>query len=211
MRLISLAFLLAFPPGILSAQDSDQPDLVYATRLFDTVLTYAPPPWVTTREEAGNVETFRNQAKTENGTDFFIMEFIPKGESFDDWHQLYAIYAETPLEGSLEGYRNGQIQIYLNACTDTTWQISDPMPGTATLFIIYRPSYTERPEQGEVAIFSMMRAGKTLVKNYYHMRLPAFSVEALTGPEENWPVDRATLGNAISRIAAARLSTAEQE
>ena len=203
-----LIFIASTLPLPLAAQDP-APDIIYTTRLFDTVLTYAPPPWVTTREEVENVETFRNQAKTENGTDFFIMEFIPKGESFDDWHQLYAIYAETPLEGPVEGYRNGQIQTYLNACTDATWQISDPSPGTVTLFIIYCPSYTERPEQGEVAIFSMMRAGKTLVKNYYHMRLPAFSVEDQTGPEENWPIDRAMLGTAISRIAAARLNKAE--
>lgn len=207
MRMILKPWILGamFLPAQLAAQEPQSPDIIYSIRLFDTVLAYAPPPWVTTPEDVANVETFRNQVKTQNGTEAFVLEFIPKGESFEDWSRLYAVFAETPLDGTLEGYRNGQFQTYLNACTDAMWQISTSTPEDVTLFSVFCPSYKNDPATGEVAVFAMLMHEKTLVKNYYHMRVPAYRLEDLQGAPGDIPLPVDEVRRAMIAISRAQL------
>ena len=206
MRLILFALVACLSGSALSAQN---PTSVYTTRLFDTVLTYAPPPWVTSPDQIGSSESFRNQAPTPQGTRSFILEFIPKGESFEAWTRLYAITAETPLNEKLTGYRDGQIQRYVDACVDAKWQIARGTPKDIAFFTVFCPHYKANPDMGEVAVFQMMMYAKTLVKTYYHIRTPAFSVTDLTGPEANWPVTRDELTRGTATVARARLSVAD--
>ncbi|HHB80948.1 MAG TPA: hypothetical protein ENK83_04270 [Aliiroseovarius sp.] len=207
MRFVALWLIFHALTGLPAAAQT--PDNVYITRLFDTNLTYAPPPWVNGPEDIGNVEIYRDQAKTVNGTEIFIQEFIPKGASFDDWSQLYAISAETPLEGSVEGYRNGQFQTYKRACNAPRLDnLSGPNPDEA-LFILYCDRYKDRPEQGEVAACLMTLANKTLVKVYYHMRVPAFAASDLDDRTRALPFSKDAMILAIRRIDSAHLEVVE--
>lgn len=156
-------------PGL--AQD---PKITMLVNLFGKTAVFAPPPWVTGAAPLEQVEMFRDQGKGPNGTDWFIMEYIPKGESFEDWTELYAIHAETPLADTAEAYRNGQLGVYANACSQVFWQGANTTGPDEQVFMIYCPHYLDRPDLGEVAFFHMRKDGEMLVKNYYHKRVPAY-------------------------------------
>ena len=170
-RVLRLILLSSFCASPVLAQETLP---VYLVQIFDTVAKYSPPPWINSPESLGDSETFRNQVETVNGTNAFVLEYIPKGESFEDWSELYAIFGETPLLGDVQGYRDAHIQGYANACSEVHWQGSNTTPPNTELFIVYCPSYIDRPEVGEISTVVMMMKGETLVKNYYHKRVPAF-------------------------------------
>ncbi len=209
MRLFFLGLLATCLTSPIQAQTAaDESKITYLIRLFDTVLTYAPPPWVTSLEHISDAETFRDQGQTSNGTKAFLLEFIPKGESFEAWSQLYGIWAETPLSDPLDAYRNGQIQTYQDACIAPQWRMSAAMADNRSLFTVFCPQYKSDPNMGEVAFFSMILRGQTLVKTYYHIRVPAFSLGDLSKPGVALPISNDQIDKAMWTIEQARLTDA---
>jgi hypothetical protein len=79
VRIILTAFLVC----LATAVAAEQVKTTATIRLFDTVLTFAPPPWTSGPDWIDQVETFENRGQTANDTRIFIQEFIPGGESFD--------------------------------------------------------------------------------------------------------------------------------
>jgi hypothetical protein len=205
MRIILTAFLVC----LATAVAAEQVKTTATIRLFDTVLTFAPPPWTSGPDWIDQVETFENRGQTANDTRIFIQEFIPVGESFDSWSRLYAVSAETPLSGTLDGYRVGQVGIYTDACVDAQSLVSRTTPADRTLFTVFCPRYKANPDQGEVAFFSMMMQGETLVKTYYHIRVPAFTAADLAGTGQGLPLPESELVKAITATGQARLIEAE--
>jgi hypothetical protein len=201
---LALSLSMVFTPA-----QADTPAPRYVTRLFDTVLSYAPPPWISSPADIGNVEVFRDEGSTQNGTRAFIMEFIPKGESFESWSRLYAITAETPLREPLQTYRNGQIARYADACDGMQWQRLDAVPDDAELFVVFCPRYRADPTHGEAAVFNMQMLGRTLVKTYHHIRTAAFSPEEVNAWATHPPGFLADLAPAIAAVGSARLQAAD--
>ncbi len=187
--MLGLALTLALPA------QAQAPKTTLVTRLFETVATYAPPPWVGYLSDMAAAEVFRNQANTRNGTEVFILEFLPKGESFNNWSQLYAVMAETPLVGPLELYRNGVVDGFYAACSDPEMQ-SITSSAQAQLFIVFCPAYISTPGKGEIMVMAMRRYGSTMVKNYYHKRAAAFAMDS----PESWPMSRAQIAEVVARL-----------
>ena len=73
-------------------------DTTFVVRTFSVVTSTAPPPWAGGKNFRNSVEMYRDQIRTQRGTEFFIVEFIPKGESFENWSKLYAIAAEIAID-----------------------------------------------------------------------------------------------------------------
>jgi len=201
-RILRLLLLSSFFVSQVSAGETLP---AYVVQIFDTVAEFAPPPWIKSFESLGDSETFRNQTETANGTNAFIMEFIPKGETFEDWGELYAILGETPLAGDVQSYRDAHIQNFANACNGVQWQGSNTTPPNTELFVVYCPSYKDRPELGEISMVVMMMIGETLVKNYYHKRVPAFE---MTPNGENIPVDMAEMMDVMVGLGKLKLTSA---
>jgi len=150
---------------------------------LDVVSSFAAPPWTTTGDLLTQAEVFQDQGQTANGTQKMIFETIRKGESFDDWGMLYAISAESGLDGDLIDYVGGQIQGFTDACDTARPQAVPRTPVGVMVFVIYCTQYNNRPGVGEVAFFNMQMKNGTLVKNYLHIRVPAFELDPMAGME----------------------------
>ncbi|MEM7279295.1 MAG: hypothetical protein AAF385_14350 [Pseudomonadota bacterium] len=168
---ISLMFLLIAAPTV--AQES--PKITMQT--FSVVTSFALPPWSSEDDLVETSEISRQQGPSSAGHDIFIWETIPKGESFENWSKLYAISAEYPLNGDLENYANVQASRFNDACERSVVQFSRTTPDNVKLFVVHCGSYKARPEIGEIAIINMQLQDETLVKNYFHVRVPKFNLD----------------------------------
>ena len=176
-------------------------------KTFSVNSSFALPPWSSNEDLTKTSEIFREQRKNGAGLELFVWETIPKGESFEDWTKLYAITAEYPLTGDLEKYANGQVNRIAGACENSTVQFSRTTPETVKLFVVYCESYKERPDTGEIAFFNMQLRNKTLVKNYFHIRVPKFKIENFSG----FPLSAEDIAKNVSRVAALRLLSVTSE
>ncbi|PJE27038.1 hypothetical protein SAMN06297129_3232 [Pseudooceanicola antarcticus] len=186
---------LSLLPAIAGAQDL--PPSQWLLSLWGQTAHYAPPPWVRSRELEQEVEIFRQQGVNPNGVETFIYEYIPEGERFEDWSELYAIYAERRGGVEIEEAVIGIYGIFANACEEALYQEIEAPSRDRAHFAIYCTRYIARREYGEVAVFSVVSTGELLVRNYYEKRLPAFSRVSLNhGP----PLPVAELEKAIATV-----------
>lgn len=166
-------------------------------KTFDYVSHIGAPPWTTLETMRADVEVFRNKIPNQTGGEYFIVEFIPKGETYESWSQLFALSAETKVDVSVEDLGEGQLSTYANACTSMDFKIYVLEPEMA-VFMVMCGSYKNRPDTGEIALFRIEKHGDTMIKNYYHMRAPAYDPKNLA----TLKVDRQTLIDADEAIAA---------
>jgi hypothetical protein len=199
IRVLAVALSTSVLGLPLHAQEKPSPIIA---NLFESTAVYAPPPWVKTANMMQEVETHQAQGAGPQNTEVIIMEYIPKGQSFDAWTELYAIHAERPLTGTSESYRNGMLSVYDDACVDVTWQQSNTVEVGSELFVVYCAGYRDQPSLGEVAVFHMKKSNETLVKNYYHKRVAAFD---LAGLQEELPIDVAELIVALTSVSFLRI------
>ena len=130
----------------------------------------------------------------------FLLEFVPKGQSFDAWVELYAVTAETPLSGDTESYRNGIADRYRTACADYALQ---PVleEADAQVFVLFCTAYTDNQDVGEIAVMHYRLKGGVLVNNYYHKRGPAFALDDPAG----FPLTGDEIGALVGHVGAMRL------
>ncbi len=199
MKQLLIAALLALAGAPVTAQQEVQIEI----RIFALLSSFAPPPWSVGADVADTSEIFRKQGKGPDGTDFFVFEMIPKGETFDNWTRFYALTAETGLNGDVQGYMNGQINRYMNACTDLAVALKRKPTASSRVFILYCAAYADRPDTGEVAFFKMEKSGDTLVKLYQHERVPAFD---MSGVQDVPPLPFDALRAGLVRVGSLKLS-----
>ncbi len=200
--LLTSAALVA--SALIHAVQAQTPDVTATMRTFDVVSVLQPPPWSAGADIAATSELSRKQGKGADGTDVFIWELIPKGQSFEAWNELFAIMAETPLQGTAEDYRNGVIRLYGDSCDGAQFTaIAEEQQ--AQLFVLFCPSYQSDPGTGEIAVMHYRMLGGTLVKHYYHKRGAAFSI----ADKASWPLTRDQMRDLIDRIGAFRITPAE--
>ncbi|MBB5517103.1 hypothetical protein FHS89_003147 [Rubricella aquisinus] len=132
------------------------------------------PTWHQGGDLSQSSETYADEGVTAQGRHYLIREAIPKGESFDDWSQLFAVTIEHPLDGELDGYLGGLVANYENACDHLVYQQSRTTPPNVRMISFFCGQEKAEPNRGEVAFFTMMMTGDVLVKNYHHIRVPTF-------------------------------------
>ena len=97
MRRAAILATAVLLPALASAHEPT----TISVRTYNVVTLFSPPPWASAETVASASEIFRDEGETPNGTKRFILEFVPKGQSFEGWVELYALTAETPLEGDV--------------------------------------------------------------------------------------------------------------
>lgn len=192
--------ICALGAGPGSAQDVEG-QVTLSLAVFDAVALIAPPPWVADTDGLAGTQVFRNGGPSGNGTELFVQEFIPEGQPADDWRELYALSAESPLDGSLENYVQGQITAFARACATV-----DAARVTEAVVMIACSAYDTRPELGEIGLFQFQKLGSTVVKNYYEVRVPAFDPDTWEDVAEGVP----GLATAIERLERFRLTAAAE-
>ena len=179
------AALLALSVVPVLAQDPLQDAANYAAnedarnrivmQTLDLTAQIPAPPWTELSQIAATSETERQRRLTDRGTDLFLNAYVPKGQDFENWEELYAVKAEAPLSGDAEEHRNRVAKAYRAACVNA---ILAPVQTTAErqVFILFCPSYNDEPERGEYTVMVYTKEADTLVEVFYTKRVPAFDV-----------------------------------
>ncbi|HID68416.1 MAG TPA: hypothetical protein EYP31_09230 [Roseibacterium sp.] len=172
LRPLFLGILYCLFASNMAVAQNETPTFVI--NLFGLTATYEAPPWVQSKIALDEVEIFRQEGVSGNGTRVFITEYIPQGESIEAWTELYAIHAETPLSGSVDSYMVGMFEGFQSACDGALLQTSNTTAENVSLGVIFCPIYLSDPSTGEVAFVHLQMVRDILVRNYYHRRVPAF-------------------------------------
>lgn len=198
------ALLAALPGAAQEAAPDAVPEPTLALPTFDVVSVFQAPPWTTPSALVADSVLNRQQGKGPIGQDVFIWELVPKGQSFSDWTELYAIFAERPLDRPLSQQRDEMASRYGESCQAVQ---ADAVVESAErlVFVLFCNAYVADPSRGEIAIFSYTKLGETTVRNYYHKRGPAFALD----DADAWPLSRAEFEEALQLIAAFRIGPRE--
>ncbi len=144
-------------------------------RTLDVTASFPAPPWTDKSTIARDSESQRSRALTDSGTDILARLYVPKGESFEDWSEIYGIEAETPLRGSAMGHRDNAARQYQKDCTNAV--LAPVVQSTERqVFILLCPAFMETPDTGEIAVMVFSKYDETLLKVFYQKRVPAFDL-----------------------------------
>lgn len=163
---------------------------------FGVRVSYAPPPWATAETALSG---HQQQGNSGPNTQALIIEYVPDGQTLTDWTELFAVFIETPAIGTATDQMDIAHQLAMDACASTFLQSSQTTPDDIELFIIYCPSYRNDPQRGEVMVMHLRLVGNTVVRNYYHRRYPAYTMETL-------PFRAEDLGPALDAVSAMRVN-----
>ena len=152
-------------------------------QMSDHLVEIKTPPWSYAGFHHLHTEEFYASANTQNGGEFHLTEFIPKGETFGQqgemyggWSRLYAIALETGVQRSAEEAMIGQLSIYYSACEELDWQRTSPPTPSVEAFIVICTAFKDKPDTGEISFFYLSVEDKTMLKNYYHIRTPRIDI-----------------------------------
>jgi hypothetical protein len=188
---LSFALLAGLSPAV--AQDfTDR--MVVGT--FDHATSINLPPWVSEAAPL-NFESYEELAPTSTG-EVYLMETIPKGESFNNWSELYALFAQTGVNGTAELYADQTLGDYSRACAELGMFKSPDNTASKAQIMIYCGKYNDNPSQGEVAFFNIQVVDGMLLKNYYHIRTEAFEV---SGSNPTSPLSDAEIQMGFAQVA----------
>ncbi|MEP3846405.1 MAG: hypothetical protein ABJM43_13815 [Paracoccaceae bacterium] len=144
-------------------------------RTLDVTASFPAPPWTVIARIARETESNWTRALSDSGTDVLVRTYVPKGENFEDWSELYGVKAETPLLGSATGHRDHAARQYQKACQNA---VLAPIVQSEErqVFILLCPSFMETPDIGEFAVMVFSKQEETLLKVFYQRRVPAFDL-----------------------------------
>lgn len=182
-RLLAAALVLIALPAFAADPLQDAADYAandaarnkIVMRTLDLTAQVPAPPWTELSQLAATSESERQRHLSDRGTDVFLKAYVPKGQDFENWEEIYAIKAEAPLAGNAQAHRDRVAQAYRAACLNA---ILAPVQTKEDrqVFILFCPSYNDEPERGEYTVMVYTKKAKTLVEVFYSKRVPAFDI-----------------------------------
>ncbi len=204
LRKLILALLTAiFLGGPVVAQPVDPEKITQTIHLYDAVVAYPAPSWQRTADPTHASEFYRNQ----NGPTF-ILEQIPKGEKFEKWNRMYAVFAVKIQGLAFKDFINQTLAPFFSVCGKENFSVV-PLQQQAdaiTLRILCQNSPSGPAKfgygdgVGEVTLIRFGQVGSTFIKVYHHWRGKSFMA---TDPA-SWPVPAAELETMVKRFETIR-------
>ena len=179
---------------VASAQTWPQP--LWHLSLWRQTAYYAPPPWVTTRGFEEGVE-IRRAGGMQDGIETFDSLYIPEGENFDAWSELYEVKGQRIGNVSARLAMERYHAFYEDRCERALLEELESVRAGHLRFVVYCTRQVARRERGEVAVVSIISTDELLVRNSYYRRVPAYSRASL---EHGPPMPRAMLEKAIAAV-----------
>lgn len=201
------AFVVALLPTSALAQEGQTTapaGVVQSIRLYETIVQYPAPSWVTEGNPVEQSEIYRNQQGNS-----FIVEQIPKGEAFESWTSLYAITATYKPDFAFKQYVGGSVALFAQKCGRENFNVEVLNQNeTSVLLFIMCASYVNADNEfgysaavGDVTAMRLDKVHDTFIKTYHHWRGPKFDLK----DRETWPVPGKTVVNMLKRLAAMRI------
>ena len=201
---LALAVLAFCQPGAVGATEPvDAQQIASPINVYEASVAYPGPSWVSSADYLDQVEVNREK----HGPNF-LLQYIPKGEKFEDWSKMLTVsahYVPKADKLNLSQMAVGGFQALMRACGRDNFKIQRIAKGENTVtFAMYcastpygpvRTAYG--PDTGEVILKNLHRYKDTYIEVYESWRGPKFDLE----DETTWPVSRATLDETIRKFA----------
>lgn len=171
-------------------------------RLFDALALFPGPSWVVTGKISEETKIYRKQKGPQ-----FIFEFVPKGETFQRWTQLYAVYALYSDRISNKDFIRASLGGFAVACGRTNLSI-EPAARlvNGAIIIIYCQNSPNGPiklgygdDVGEITVMRLQRVRNTHIKLYHHWRGKAFDKTDTS----SWPASPDQIKDMVERLKQA--------
>lgn len=190
---------------VQAEQANSQKDVTQIINIFDALVQYPSPSWVTPEVPLHGSEYYRNAQGNQ-----FIFEQIPKGEFFESWTKLYAIGGLYAPGVPLQSFVADSLGTYLKFCGKQHFRIQRVgVSENPFVVIIYCENSPNGPTKfgygdgkGEITIMWIGHFKNTLMKVYQHWRGKRFSVLDKT----SWPVNVAEVQMMARRFATIRVT-----
>ncbi len=191
--------------GSASAETKDSLDgykVTHSTRVYDAVVSYPAPSWYQGKDPLNMSENYRNQQGPH-----FVLEQIPKGESFERWTRMYAVSGTYVGKGRtvpIDAFIDATVAGYVQMCGRENLAYS-PLAqdqNSRTLLLYCQESSMGQagigygPGIGEIALIRFFVVKNTLLKVYQEWRGKAF----LARDESSWPVARSEVTMMVERF-----------
>lgn len=162
--------------------------------IYDGVLAFPTPHWVTTIKDLGNIKTFRNQSATS-----YTFEQIPKDQDFENWSTLYGVYGWQKAGYDMPHFIAESADALAKGCKTQARikQVSiekDKAIATFDCDTLADGLVTDGKDS-ESGVLLMTRTGTSYVRVYQAWRAPS---QDRGTPA--WPADEATLTANVERM-----------
>ncbi|MBY6114667.1 hypothetical protein KUW09_09330 [Mameliella alba] len=196
--------LLSLLPSLATAQDTGL-DL----RVFDIDVTHQPPPWAAGISDPEQLQSLTKtqivDAAVGDGSDLVGYRIVPEGDSFADPSQRFTILGQSKRAGTPQGYVNGEINKYAEACADAAQQ-ELIQTDTRAMALLFCTRLNDAPEKGEIVVIDMnkLAGSDTLVMQFYHVWGPSYDIS----DQASWPASAEQVQAAIRSLTELALSPA---
>lgn len=174
-------------------------------QLFQAIVNFPPPEW----QDPDNLLQGSEIARRQSGNTF-VLEFIPKGQTFESWRQLYAVYALKSSGMELSDFVERSIVPFNQGCGEENLKTRTVSESEASVLVqIFCENSAGAPKEmgygdgvGEIAVMWFGRYRQTFVKVYQQWRGPRFS----EADPETWPAKQEEIDRVFRRMALVKLA-----
>lgn len=204
-----LAAAIALSAQFSHAKNNFNPDkFTLVINIFEAVVQYPAPSWFTSTQVFDQVEIYRKRDGWQ-----FLIEFIPKGESFEAWSKMLALRGYY-----LPGDKKIPIPVLANPITQMLFKVCGAkniayqevtmtdQEATYVMFCTSSPGGLSQfgygPDVGEILLKSVRRQDDTYIEIYHEWRGKRFNVD----DPQTWPASPDTIKEMIRRFKTIHLS-----
>ena len=125
-----------------------------------------------------------------------VVEWVPAGETVEDWTRLHALYAERPVSLPFDARLAEVLAPFEAACRPAPRVRRVRQVAGRAAIEVACPSYVFDPARGEVAVMVLDLSGTVAARVYFEVKGPAFDAD----DRASWPLGVAAANAEIARL-----------
>lgn len=195
--LVSAMLVCAMLVPVAHAEDA--PQIIQTIPLYEAFLRFPTPIWIKGKEQMGDVKMTHHQEKNS-----FTLEQIPKAQSFEDWSNLYGVYAWYLPEYDMKRFVDESLNALSLGCKEQVKFVPIDASEGSTILVAQCPLLADELVKSgksvESSFLFMGQVGHTFVKVYQAWRGNEEDVKT-----DTWPSSEPVLLDAIAQMKSIRL------
>lgn len=184
------------PTSVAGAQETPQspPMIMQTMTIYNGLLTYPAPHWISSPKDVGNFKASREQTKSS-----FTFEQIPKDQDFESWTMLYGVYGWHLPEYDFKRFIAESLNALALGCKEQAKSKLVSAEGGSVVMTYHCAALVDplvkNGKDTESGFLYMSHVGSSYVKVYQAWRA---SNKDRGTPE--WPVTAESVASAIERM-----------
>ena len=188
------------PTSVAGAQETPQapPMIMQTMTIYNGLLTYPAPHWISSPKDVGNFKASREQTKSS-----FTFEQIPKDQDFESWTMLYGVYGWHLPEYDFKRFIAESLNALALGCKEQAKSKLVSAEGGSVVMTYHCAALVDplvkNGKDTESGFLYMSHVGSSYVKVYQAWR--ASNKDRDTAA---WPITAQSVANAIERMKQIR-------